>query len=127
MALSDPSSPFLLTSLLKERCPKCRRGNVFVNKHILPLKDCLKTVDYCDACQQKIKVEANYGQGMNFVFIFFIFAFNLLWYCSLIGLSFKDNSIYYYIAISIFMVLILQPWLMRLSRVLFLYLVIKRD
>ena len=127
MALSDQPTPFVLTSLMKEKCPKCRKGNIFVNKHILPLKDCLKTVDYCDVCQQKIKVEANYGQGMNFVFIFIIFAFNLLWYCPLIGLSFKDNSIYYYIAVSVFMIAILQPWLMRFSRVLFLYLVIKGD
>lgn len=64
MALSDQPTPFVLTSLMKEKCPKCRKGNIFVTKHILPLKDCQKTVDYCDVCQQKIKVEANYGQGM---------------------------------------------------------------
>ncbi len=127
MSLSDASPPFLLTGLIKERCPKYRKGNAFVNKHIFPLKDCLKTVDYCSVCQQKIKVEANYGQGMNFVFIFFIFAFNLLWYCPLMGLSFKDDSIYYYIAVSVFIVLIFQPRLMRLSKLLFLYLVIKHE
>jgi uncharacterized protein (DUF983 family) len=127
MALYDPPSPFILTSLLKKKCPQCRKGDIFINKHILPLKDCLKTVDSCEVCLQKIKVEANYGQGMNFVFIFIIYTFNLLWYCPLMGLSFKDNSIYYYIAVSTFMVLILQPWLMRFSRVLFLYLVIKHN
>ncbi len=61
---------------------------------------------------------------MNFVFIFVIYAFNLLWYWPLVGLSFKDNSIYYYIALYMIMVIVLQPWLMRVSRVLFLYLVI---
>ncbi|WP_157977103.1 hypothetical protein [Taibaiella helva] len=61
---------------------------------------------------------------MNFVFIFVIYFFNLLWYWPVVGLSFKDNSIYYYIAVSTIMVLVLQPWLMRFSRVLFLYLVI---
>ncbi len=120
-----PHTPLLLISLLKEKCPKCRKGNIFINKHILPLKDCLQTVDNCPVCMQKIKVENNYGQGMNFVFIFILFLFNLLWYWPLIGLSFKDNSIYYYIAISTVMVLVLQPWLMRFSRVLFLYLVIR--
>lgn len=114
----------LLPAMLKEKCPGCRNGNVFVNTSILPLKDCLKTVDHCPVCRQKIKVENNYGQGMNFVFIFIIYAFNLLWYHPIIGLSFKDDSIYYYITISTLMVLLLQPWLMRLSRILFLYLVI---
>lgn len=122
-----PIAPLLLTSLLREKCPKCRKGDIFFNKHILPLKDCLKTVDHCAACGQKIKVENNYGQGMNFVFIFIIFFFNLFWYWPVVGLSFNNNSIYYYIAVSVVMVLVLQPWLMRFSRVLFLYMVIKFD
>lgn len=121
------AAPLLVTSLLKEKCPRCRKGNIFVNKQIFPFKDCLKTADYCDICRQKIRMENNHGQGMNFVFIFIIFFLNLLWYQPIIGLSFKDNSIYYYIAVSAIMVLVLQPWLMRLSRVLFLYLVIKYD
>lgn len=127
MSLLHQSSPFLFTSLLQGKCPKCRKGNVFVNNHILPIKDCLKTVNTCAVCKQKIKVENNYGQGMNFVFIIFVFLFNLLWYCPIIGLSFKDDSIYYYIAISTIMVLVLQPWLMRFSRILFLYLVIRYE
>lgn len=117
-------SRFLLPAMLREKCPRCRKGDVFQNRHILPLKDCLKTVDYCQVCGQKIKVENNYGQGMNFVFIFVIYAFNIAWYHPIFGLSFKDNSIYYYIAVSTFMVIVLQPWLMRLSRILFLYLVV---
>ena len=114
----------LLPALLKEKCPGCRSGNVFLNRNILPLKDCLKTEDHCQVCGQKIKVENNYGQGMNFVFIFAIFIINAIGYHLFFGLSFKDNSIYYYVAISVLMVIFLQPWLMRLSRILFLYLVI---
>ncbi len=124
---SVPITPQLLPSLFKEKCPRCRKGNIFINRNILPLKDCLKTVDYCVICKQKIKIEHNYGQGMNFVFIFVIYLFNLLWYWPVIGLSFRDDSIYYYIALSTIMVLVLQPWLMRFSRVLFLYLVIQFD
>lgn len=114
----------LLPALLQEKCPACRSGNVFINRHILPLKDCLKTEDHCPVCGQKIKVENNYGQGMNFVFIFVIFFINALWYHLIFRFSFKDNSIYYYVAVSVLMVILLQPWLMRLSRILFLYLVI---
>lgn len=121
------SRPLAVPSLLKEKCPRCREGNIFVHKHIFPLNECLKTTDNCAVCGQKIKVEHNYGQGMIFVFIFIIFFLNLLWYWPLFGISFKDNSIYYYLAASAVIVLLLQPWLMRLSRVLFLYLVIKYD
>ncbi|PSK93565.1 DUF983 domain-containing protein [Taibaiella chishuiensis] len=118
------ATPLLLPALLREKCPGCRRGSIFINSGILPLRDCLKTREHCPVCGQKIKVENNYGQGMNFVFIVVIFILTAIGYHLLIGLSFKDNSIYYYVALSVLMVIFLQPWLMRLSRVLFLYLVV---
>lgn len=64
---------------------------------------------------------------MNFVFIFLIFLFNLLWFWPVVGISLHDNSIYYYLAISVLMTLVLQPWIMRFSRVMFLYLVVTFD
>jgi hypothetical protein len=81
----------------------------------------------CEHCRQKIKVENNYGQGMNFVFIVIIVALTFLLYALLVGITFRDNSIFICLGISVFLSLALQPWLMRLSRVLFLYLVIPFD
>jgi uncharacterized protein (DUF983 family) len=117
-------APLLLPSLLQGKCPSCRKGNIFKNNSVFPLKDCIKIEEYCPVCKQKIKIENNYGQGMNFVFVFIIFFFNLLWYWPIIGLSLFDNSLYYYLALSVIMILLLQPWIMRISRLLFLYLVI---
>jgi uncharacterized protein (DUF983 family) len=117
----------LLISLLTEKCPKCRRGNIFVQKSIFPLNTCLQVNEYCEHCNQKIKVENNYGQGMNFVFIVIVFILTAIIYGLTLGLSFKDNSIFYYLGLSIILSLLLQPLLMRLSRVLFLYLVIPFD
>jgi uncharacterized protein (DUF983 family) len=121
------SHPMLVTSLLKEKCPKCRKGNIFTNKSVFPLSKCLQVEEYCSHCGQKIKVENNYGQGMNFVFVFIIFFLTFFIYWPLFGISFKDNSIFYYLGVSVVLSLILQPWLMRFSRVLFLYLVIPFD
>jgi hypothetical protein len=80
--------------------------------------------EHCPKCKGKVKIENNYGQGMNFVFIIAIFVLNIFWYWPLFGLSWKDNSIYYFLGVSAMIVLLLQPWLMRYSRVLFLYLVV---
>lgn len=113
----------LLPSLFRAKCPKCRKGNIFRNKSVFPLKECLEIEEYCSVCKQKVRIESNYGQGMNFVFIFIVFFINLLWYWPAFGLSLLDNSIYYYLAVTILMIIMLQPWIMRLSRVLFLYLV----
>jgi len=119
--------PMLLPSLLKEQCPKCRKGNIFSQQSVFPLSSCLRVEEHCSHCGQKIKVENNYGQGMNFVFVFIIFFLTFFLYWPLFGISFKDNSIFYYLGVSVALSLLLQPWLMRLSRVLFLYLVIPYD
>ncbi len=87
------------------------------------MKHSLDMVEHCPACNRKTKIENNYGQGMNFVFIIIIFILTLVLYSIFIGISFKDNSVYYYLAVSVLLSLVLQPWLMRYSRVLFLYLV----
>lgn len=119
-----PSAPMLIPSLFKEKCPKCRLGNIFSQKSIFPLSTCLKVEENCSACGQKIKVENNYGQGMNFVFIIAVFTLTFIGYHIVAGITFRDNSVFYALGISVLLSLILQPWLMRLSRVLFLYLVI---
>jgi len=116
-------NPSLIYGLLTEKCPKCRRGNIFTQRSVFPLKTCLQVNEYCSECNHKIKVENNFGQGMNFVFIVVVFILTAIVYASTAGLSFKDNSIFYYLGISVVLSLALQPWLMRFSRVLFLYLV----
>lgn len=117
----------MVQGLAGGKCPRCRQGNIFTWKSIFPLKTCLRTEEHCKVCNQKIKVENNYGQGMNFVFIFAIFIITLCVYWPVFGLSYKDNSVFIYIGIAALLSLVLQPWLMRFSRVLFLYLVIGYD
>ncbi len=117
----------IIKGLAGNKCPRCRKGNIFTQKSIFPLKTFLGIEEYCKECGQKIKVENNYGQGMNFVFIFIIFILTLCVYWPVFGLSYKDNSVFIYIGIAAFLSLVLQPWLMRLSRVLFLYMVIGYD
>jgi uncharacterized protein (DUF983 family) len=117
----------IVQGLAGSKCPRCRQGNMFTQKSIFPLKTCLQMKEYCDTCGQKIKVENNYGQGMNFVFIFAIFIITLCIYWPVFGLSYKDNSVFIYITVATLLSLVLQPWLMRFSRVLFLYMVIGFD
>jgi len=115
----------LLLGVLTFRCPNCRKGHVFVNKSVFPLGECQAMVDKCQVCGQKMKFESNNGGGINYALTVMLFFLNLLWYWPIFGLSYKDNSIFYYLATSIAVVIIAQPWLMRLSRIIYLYLFIK--
>ena len=54
-----------------------------------------------------------------------IFFLNILWYYPIFGLSYKDYSFYYFLATTTAVVIILQPWLMRLSRIIYLYIYVK--
>jgi hypothetical protein len=104
------------------KCPSCRKATVFVNKSVFPLDKCLALKDECEVCGQKMKSESNNGGGINYALSMLLFFLNLCWYWPIFGLSYKDNSVYYYLITSTIVVVLLQPWLMRLSRMTYLYL-----
>ncbi|RYD54725.1 MAG: DUF983 domain-containing protein [Sphingobacteriales bacterium] len=120
--------PAMLPSMLKMKCPNCRKGHMFTNKSIFPLGKLLDMPERCPVCGQKMELEVGFYYGTGYVSYALsvgLFFFNLIWYWGLIGLSYKDNSIFYYLITSVTIVLLLQPWLMRISRVLYLYMFVK--
>lgn len=118
----DTSKPALLPAFFTMKCPNCRRGRVFVNKSVFPLGKCLQMVDHCSVCGHKMVNESNNGGGINYALTMMLFFLNVLWYWPIFGLSYKDNSFIYFLFTSVAVVLLLQPWLMRLSRMIYLYL-----
>lgn len=119
---STPKKPNALYSLLSMKCPSCRKSVVFVNKSVFPLGQIVDLKDECEVCGQKMKSESNNGGGINYALSMMLFFLNLLWYWPVFGLSYKDNSVYYYLASSTVVVMLAQPWLMRWSRMIYLYL-----
>jgi uncharacterized protein (DUF983 family) len=120
--------PNLLTSILKMKCPNCRRGDMFSQKSLFPLKHCLTMPERCANCGQKMELQIGfyYGTGyVSYALSVALFVFNLVWYWALFGISYQDNSIYSYLVTSIAIVLLLQPLIMRLSRVLYLYIFVR--
>jgi len=114
--------PALLPAMFTMKCPSCRKSTVFVNKSVFPLGKCLALKDECEICGQKMKSESNNGGGINYALTMILFFLNLLWYWPIFGLSYKDNSVFYYLGVSTFVVILAQPYLMRLSRMMYLYM-----
>lgn len=75
----------------------------------------------CEVCGQKLVYETNNGPGINYALTVMIFFLNILWYWPIFGISYKDDSVYYFLAASTLVILLVQPWLMRLSRSMYLY------
>lgn len=122
MCAHDSKPASFIGGIIKMKCPNCRKGDMFVNKSVFPLGKCLKLVDICTVCGQKMVNETNNGPGINYALTVIIFFLNLAWYWPVFGLSYFDNSLYYYMAVSTGVVVLLQPWTMRYSRVLYLYM-----
>jgi len=121
--MSQPDRrPSFINGMLHNKCPNCRRGEVFCHKSIFPLRTFLDIVSHCSICGQKMKSESNNGAGINYALTVILMFLNLIWYWPIFGLSYMDNSVFYFLAVSITLVVLLQPWLMRLSRMIYLYL-----
>ncbi len=111
-----------VAGVLNMKCPNCRQGQIFINRSVFPLSQTVKMEERCNTCNMKMVTETNNGPGINYALTVIIFFLNILWYWPIFGLSYKDNSFYYYIISSTITVLILQPWSMRYARVLYLYI-----
>ncbi len=126
---SDSKTPALV-AMFTMKCPSCRKSRVFVNKSMFPLDKCLALKDECEVCGEVLKSEKNNGGGINYALTMILFFLNLLWYWPVFansptfGLSYKNNSVFYYLGISTLVVVLAQPYLMRLSRMIYLYLYI---
>lgn len=119
---ADNSKPSLVGGIIKMKCPNCRKADAFVNKSVFPLGQALKLVDNCPVCGQKMVNETNNGPGINYALTVMIFFGNFFWYWPIFGISYFDNSLYYYMTVSTIIVALIQPWTMRYSRILYLYM-----
>src|ERR1035438_10190175 len=119
---ASTKKPMLLPAMLTMKCPSCRKSTVFINKSMFPLGKCLALKDECEVCGEKLKSERNNGGGINYDPTLMLFFLHLLWYWPIFGLTYKDYSVFYYLGASTSVVVLAQPYLMRLSRMIYLYL-----
>lgn len=101
---------------------------MFSQPNIFPLKGMMDMPEHCTVCGQKLELEVGFYYGTGYVSyaltVALIGALFVAYWLTL-GLSYKDNSIFYALGISVGVVLLLQPWLMRISRVLYLWMFVK--
>ena len=84
----------------------------------------------CPVCGQPTDIEIGFYYGTGYVsyvigVLFTVFSF-LLWLL-IIGFSFSDRRFIYWITLNSICLVVMQPWLMRFSRVLWLSWFVKYD
>jgi hypothetical protein len=115
---NEKSKPGVL-NLFACKCPRCRKGDMFVDKNPWHLKNTMKMNKVCPVCGQPLDIEVGFYFGAGYVAYAFSIALSvatLVAWWVLIGFSFTDNRLLYWVASNAFLLIALQPYLMRVSR-----------
>ena len=128
--MSIQNKPNYWWSLLTMKCPRCRRGKMFKNNNPWNLRQTFKMYEKCPECGQRYELEVGFWYGTGYVsygidVIFFVISFVLWWI--FIGMSTDDNRFFWWMGINCVGIFLLQPWITRLSRVVYLYFFVKYD
>src|SRR5438067_11791907 len=119
--------PNYFSSIFSMRCPRCRRGPMFNDNNPykkLKLSHIFDMPANCPVCHQKYDLEPGFWYGTGYVsygLAVLISAITFIAWWLLIGISINDNRVFYWLIFNAILLLIIQPWLMRLSRVVYLY------
>lgn len=113
------------------KCPRCRRGPMFKDGNpykSLKLSHVFDMYDNCPVCNQKYDMEPGFWFGTGYVSYALAVAVSVAsfvaWYV-LIGISTDDERIYWWLGFNTVFLVVMQPWLMRLSRVIYIRIFVR--
>jgi hypothetical protein len=124
--------PNIFWSILTMRCPHCRKGDMFTtsNPYAKWMTKIFDMPDNCSVCDQKYDLETGFWYGTGYVSYALAVAVSVTTFVAwfvLIGVSTDDNRIFWWLGLNALLLILLQPWLMRLSRVIYIYIFVKYD
>jgi uncharacterized protein (DUF983 family) len=123
MCAKEKDKPNFLLSVLNNKCPRCRRGQLFQQKNPYKLKAFMRMNKACPVCGQTTDMEPGFYYGTSYVsyaLALTISAVTLIGWWIFIGLSVNDNRFFWWMGINACILLVLQPLLMRMSRTIWL-------
>ena len=119
-----------LASAFGCRCPRCREGKLFEYGTTFRMKKNTQMNKDCPVCGQPTEIEVGFYYGTSYVSYVLTVAMSITslvaWWV-LIGLSTDDNRFFYWMGTNAVLLLLLQPWIMRVSRSLWISWFVKYD
>lgn len=122
-AVKKDQKPGYLWSVLHHKCARCRSGDMFKTSNAYKLKSLFKMNDECPVCCQRMEIEVGFYYGTGYVSYALTVALSVTTFTAwwvLVGMSVNDNRFFWWLATNIALLIILQPYLMRLSRAIWL-------
>jgi uncharacterized protein (DUF983 family) len=119
-----------ISSAVGCRCPRCREGKLFQSPVSANLKKNMVMNKECPVCGQATEIEVGFYYGTSYVSYAITVGLSLIslaiWALT-IGLSVNDNRFFIWMGVNAALLILLQPWLMRLSRSLWISWFVKYD
>ena len=115
--------PNLILSVLNNKCPRCRRGDMYRQKGAFRFKGLMAMHERCPVCGQPLDMEPGFYYGTNmisYVLAVLVSVVTFLLWWATIGFSLSDSRFFWWIGVNAALLIILQPPLMRLSRTVWL-------
>ena len=115
--------PGYFWSIFNHKCARCREGDMFQTKNSYNLKRFMKMNQRCPVCDQRMEIELGFYYGTAYVSYVLTVALSVATFIAwwvLFGFSVNDNRIFWWMGFDVAMLILLQPYLMRLSRALWL-------
>lgn len=112
------------------RCPRCREGKLFVNPVSFRFKKNMEMHKDCLVCGQPTELEVGFFYGTSYVSYALTVGMSIAtlvaWYFT-IGMSTNDNRFFFWLGANAIFLCLLQPWIMRVSRSLWISWFVKFD
>ena len=119
-----------VTSVVGCYCPRCREGKLFHHPTTIRFKKNLLMNKECTVCGQSSEIEVGFYYGTSYVSYVLTVGLSLIslgiWALT-IGLSVNDNRFFIWMGVNAVLLILLQPWLMRFSRSLWISWFVKYD
>ncbi|MGG9960264.1 DUF983 domain-containing protein [Ferruginibacter sp. SUN106] len=131
--MNKQPTPNYFWSILTMKCPRCRRGPMFKDSNPfkkLSVKHIFDMPGNCPVCHQKYDLENGFWFGTGYVSYALAVAFSVATFVAwfvLVGVSTEDNRIFWWLGLNILFLVLIQPWLMRISRVIYIRIFIRYD
>ena len=119
-----------LSSVVGCHCPRCREGKLFQDPVTVNCKKNMVMNKECTVCRQASEIEVGFYYGTSYVSYVLTVGLSLIslgiWALT-IGLSVNDNRFFIWMGVNAVLLILLQPWLMRFSRSLWISWFVKYD
>src|SRR5258708_7268274 len=128
--MPNKKKPGYLISTFACRCPRCREGKLFKNNISISLNKNMAMPKNCAVCGQPTEKEPGFYYGTGYVSYAMGVAISvstfIAWFV-LIGMARHDNRFFYWLIGNAVILVLIQPWLMRVSRSIWISWFVKYD